>query len=175
MKTVYIPAGVTLGINPFDVPENVRLVAVDSSHSSRTVGTSRSKIEVRPWMAKRINVRGHKYGAKPTVVDGIRFPSLKESRRYQELRLLEKAGEIWDLELQPRFPLCVPSTTGTARGAAKALVGTFDGRIGEYRADFAYHDRTGRVVEDSKGYDVPLQKWKRRHAETQYGLTVRIV
>jgi hypothetical protein len=35
-----------------------------------------------------------KYGAEPTVVDGIRFDSKKEAARYQELKLLAKAGEI---------------------------------------------------------------------------------
>lgn len=116
-----------------------------------------------------------KYRAVPTVVDNIRFASKKEALRYCGLRLLEKAGEIWDLELQPKFPLVVASTTGTVMGAAKALAGTFDGRIGEYRGDFAYHDRSGRVVEDVKGCDTPLSKWKRRHVRAQYGIEVRIV
>ncbi len=42
-----------------------------------------------------------KYRAQPTIVDGIRFHSKGEARRYQELRLLERAGEITNLELQP--------------------------------------------------------------------------
>jgi hypothetical protein len=120
-----------------------------------------------------INVRGHKYGAKPIVIDGIRFASQKEGRRYQDLKLLERAGEIWNLELQPRFPLSVPSTTGTVLGAAKAIAGTFDGRIGEYRADFAYCDkRHGRIVEDVKGFKTPLYKWKKKHVEKQYGIRI---
>lgn len=114
----------------------------------------------------------HKYGAKPTVVDGIRFASQKEARRYGELKLLEKAGQIWDLELQPRFPLVVASTTGTVMGAAKALAGSFSGRIGEYRGDFAYHDRRGRVVEDVKGFKTPLYRWKKKHVEVQYGIQI---
>ena len=119
--------------------------------------------------------RPHKYRAKPTTVDGIRFASMKEAKRYGELKLLEKAGEIWDLELQPKFPLSVPSTTGTMMGAAKALAGTFNGRIGEYRGDFAYHDRSGRVVEDVKGFKTPLYKWKRKHVMAQYGIEIREV
>lgn len=86
--------------------------------------------------------------------------------------MLEKAGEIWDLELQPKFPLSVPSTTGTVMGAAKALAGTFQGRIGEYRGDFAYHDKSGRVVEDVKGMKTPLYRWKKKHVEAQYGITI---
>ena len=49
-----------------------------------------------------------KYRAVPTVIDGIRFASKAEARRYGELRLLEQAGEIRDLVRQPRFALYVP-------------------------------------------------------------------
>ena len=119
----------------------------------------------------------HKYGAKPIVIDNIRFASQREGRRYQELRLLEQAGEIWDLELQPKFPLSVPSTTGTVMGAAKVLAGTFSGRIGEYRGDFAYHDRSGRVVEDVKSPPTrtALYRWKIKHLRAQYGIIVKEV
>lgn len=47
----------------------------------------------------------HKYRAVATWVDGIKFPSKAEARRYQQLRLLEKAGEIGHLEIQPVFPI----------------------------------------------------------------------
>lgn len=46
----------------------------------------------------------HKYHAKPTTVDGIRFASKAEARRYSELRLLEKAGEIKNLEAHAERP-----------------------------------------------------------------------
>lgn len=116
-----------------------------------------------------------KYGAKKVTVDGVTFASQAEGRRYAELKLLERVGEIWDLELQPRFPLRVVSTTGTMAGAAKALAGTFKDRIGEYRGDFSYHDRTGRVVEDVKGFKTALYKWKKKHVEQQYGISIREV
>lgn len=38
-----------------------------------------------------------KYGAVKTEVDGIMFDSKREASRYQELRLLEQAGEIANL------------------------------------------------------------------------------
>lgn len=120
--------------------------------------------------------RRSKYGAQPTVVDGIRFHSAKEAARYQELRLLEKAGEIWELELQPRFPLKVASTSGQAMRAAAAIAGTLDLKIGEYRGDFRYHDkRDGIIVEDVKGFKTPLYRWKKKHVEAQYGITIREV
>ena len=113
--------------------------------------------------------------AQAENIIGQWFGSLKEGRRYIELKALEKAGEIWDLELQPPFPLLVPSTTGTLRGAGKALAGTFNGRIGEYRGDFKYHDRTTEpyVVEDVKGFKTALYKWKKKHVEKQYGIQIR--
>lgn len=116
-----------------------------------------------------------KYGARRTSVEGITFHSAGEARRYQELRLLERAGEISDLERQPVFVLYAPLTTGTLGGALEAMSGELP-VIGKYIADFKYYDeRKGeRVVEDFKGFDTPLAKWKRKHAERQYGISVLV-
>lgn len=46
-----------------------------------------------------------KYGNKKTVVDGITFDSKKEAAHYQHLCLLQKAGIVTSIELQPRFEL----------------------------------------------------------------------
>ena len=118
-------------------------------------------------------MRRSKYNAKPTTVDGIRFASLKEARRYQELRMLEKIKRIRNLRLQPKFPL----HTWTEK------VGAVVDKIGEYRADFAYDEieideggfsgRWRPVVEDVKGFKTPLYKWKKRHVEAQYGIEIR--
>lgn len=117
-----------------------------------------------------------KYHAKPTVIDGIRFASKAEARRYQELKMLEKAGEIDDLELQPSFPLHTASTTGQFGEAIKAAAGTRNTLVGHYRGDFRYLDRKrGRVVEDVKGMDTPMSRWKRKHVALQYGVVVEIV
>ncbi len=99
----------------------------------------------------------NKYGAKATYVDGVRFDSRMEARRYQELKLLEHAGAIRELVLQPAFVLAVNGQ-----------------KIGEYRADFAYTDTTTgeHVVEDVKSTatrKIPLYRWKKRHFECQYG------
>ena len=120
-------------------------------------------------------MRRSKYGAVRTTVDGITFASKAEARRYSELKMLEKAGEIWDLELQPRFPLSVPSTTGVLRHALKPRGLT---KIGEYRGDFKYRDKTcdgstqPYIVEDVKGMKTPLYRWKKKHFEAQYGITI---
>lgn len=113
-----------------------------------------------------MNRRGHKYGAKPMTVDGIRFASQKEARRYGELKLLQRAGEIHGLELQPAYWLM-------AEGETLKPIGT-------YRADFKYCqcrrgkkcDETRVVVEDVKGFKTPLYRWKKKHVEAQYGITI---
>ena len=47
----------------------------------------------------------NKYRNKKVIVDDYIFDSIQESRRYKELKLLLRAGEISDLQLQPRFLL----------------------------------------------------------------------
>ena len=47
----------------------------------------------------------NKYRNKKVIVDDYIFDSVQESRRYKELKLLERAGEISNLKLQPRFLL----------------------------------------------------------------------
>ena len=50
--------------------------------------------------------RGIKWNiAKPTWLDGIRFSSKAEAKRYAELKLLQKAGEVMGLNVQPPFPI----------------------------------------------------------------------
>ena len=46
--------------------------------------------------------------------------------------------------------------------------------IGHYVADFAYVDeRTGqRVIEDVKGVKTAMYRWKKKHTEAQYGITI---
>lgn len=50
----------------------------------------------------------NKYGARVTYVDGIRMGSRLEADYFRHLQLLEKAGEIRDLEDHPRYELSCP-------------------------------------------------------------------
>ncbi len=100
----------------------------------------------------------NKYRAIPTTVDGIRFHSKKEARRYTELKLLERAGKIRQLLLQPEFPCHVPGQ---------------EIPIGVYRADFSYFDGYHQVVEDVKGVKTPLYRWKKKHVQAQYKILIR--
>lgn len=111
--------------------------------------------------AVRLAAPRSKYGAIPLVVDGVRFASSREARRYGELRLLERAGQIWDLTLQPEFPL-----------HAQGLETCECELVGKYRGDFAYATREGTVVEDVKGVRTPLYRWKKKHVEIEYGIRI---
>lgn len=105
-----------------------------------------------------------KYGATPCIVDGIRFPSRAEARRYAELRLLEQAGEIYGLSLQAPFEL------------APAVV--IDGRKKprlRYYADFAYLEKGALVVEDVKGVRTAVYRLKKHLMMSVHGLEIREV
>jgi len=82
----------------------------------------------------------NKYGAVKQVVDGITFDSKREAERYGELKNLERAGLISDLELQPRFAL---------QGTSGPLTAD-DGRQLFYYADFRYRAGDEDVIEDVK-------------------------
>src|ERR1700739_3349038 len=92
--------------------------------------------------------RRQKYGARRTTVDGITFDSAAEARRYGELKLLERAGEISGLELQPEFPFLVKGKV-----------------IFKYVADFSYWDGRSRVTEDVKGFRTKEYILKRKLIE----------
>lgn len=99
----------------------------------------------------------NKYGAKPTVVDGIRFHSKRESERYLELKLLERAKKIEDLELQKKYPIVVSGR-----------------KICVYIADFSYWDNEKKcgVVEDVKGAKTALYSIKKKLVEAIYPIEI---
>lgn len=99
-----------------------------------------------------------KYRAEPTEVDGIPFASKMEARRYRELRLAERAGEICELQLQVRYPITVNGV-----------------RVCTYVADFVYTEtRTGLfVVEDVKGFRTRVFVLKKQLMQAVYGITIR--
>ena len=104
----------------------------------------------------------HKYNAVRTWRHGHWFASKAEARRYTELLLLETAGEITDIELQPTYPLMTPTPDGSLVSTAK------------YIADFRYVDIPSgdTVVEDVKGVRTQIYKLKKRWVEAQYGITI---
>ena len=116
-------------------------------------------------MKYRVNRKdnGHKYGAVRTEVDGHKFASKAEAKRYGELKLLEKAGKIAHLTLQPSFMLLVWDCEVK-----------HDVQIGSYVADFQYWDMEQEkiVIEDVKGVRTPVYQLKKKIVEHRFGITI---
>ena len=104
--------------------------------------------------------RRNKYNAKATVVDGIRFDSKGEAHHWCKLRMMEKSGLIRKLERQVRFPIVVDGQKVGRRA---------------YVADFSYYTDKGRVVENFKGFDTDMSKFKRELVKAIYSVDVQIV
>lgn len=115
---------------------------------------------VEQGQSHREVLTSNKFSARRTVVDGIRFDSAREARRYCELKALERGGQVRNLELQPRYPLLVNGVL-----------------IGHYRADFRYTEvHTGRVVvEDAKGVRTRDYLLRKKLMRAVHGIDVREV
>ena len=83
-----------------------------------------------------------KYGSRKVTRDGITFDSQKEYKRFCELRLLERAGKVTDLQRQVKFEL-IPSQKVDGKVVERAV---------NYVADFVYEQDGKTVVEDTKGF-----------------------
>jgi hypothetical protein len=94
----------------------------------------------------------NKYHAKPVIINGIRFSSQKEGKRYQELLYARKSGDcLWFLRQVP-FHL--------------------DGGV-KYLADFLVFWKDGKVtVEDVKGFRTPVYRVKRGWVESKYPIEI---
>lgn len=99
-----------------------------------------------------VSPKRHKYNAQPTIIDGIRFDSKKEARRYVELNQMQAQGLIHDLALQPRFELLEAFTDKTGKRH----------RAINYTADFEYREGDNIVIEDVKGVETAVFKIKRK-------------
>lgn len=101
-----------------------------------------------------------KYRNEPVTLDGIRFQSKAEARYYSQLKLREKAGEVYGVELQKPFVITINGV----------LVCT-------YRSDFSFYDnreKRMRVV-DVKGVSTPVFKLKAKMVKAQYGVDIEVV
>ena len=107
----------------------------------------------------------NKYHNRKVQIDRYVFDSVKEGKRYRELALLEKAGEISELELQPKFLL-----QESFRKNGKTF------RKIEYIADFKYTENGKTIIEDVKGIKTDVFKLKQKLFEYKYkDLELRII
>lgn len=111
-----------------------------------------------------------KYHNKKTVINGIKFDSKLEAERYAQLKMMERAGVIRDLELQPEFEL-IPSFRKNGKTWRKTV----------YKADFRYISCDGDriIIEDVKGsisVITDVFRLKQKLFEYKYPeLTIKIV
>ena len=103
----------------------------------------RRVFEVRKMKYKNVKISLNING-KP-----VKFDSTAESERYLQLALLEKAGKISGLTLQPAFIL-----HEKFKRNGKAY------RPDIYIADFQYQQNGKTIVEDVKGVKTPVYKLK---------------
>lgn len=102
-----------------------------------------------------------KYANRKVTVDGLTFDSAKEARRYGELRLIERAGQITDLQCQPVFRLDVNGQ-----------------HVCKYIADFSYLENGQRVVEDVKSdftRKLPVYRLKSKLLKAVHGVEIKEV
>ena len=97
----------------------------------------------------------HKFGAKPTIRDGIKFPSKLEALYYDRLVLLQRAGEVLFFLSQVPFHL-----TGGVK----------------YVVDFQVF-YTGGTVEfvDVKGKETQAFIDKKKMVEALYPVEIKVV
>jgi hypothetical protein len=124
-----------------DMPPGARAAAQAALARQR----QSSKTKVRP--------RKHKYGATPTVVDGIRFDSKREARCYESLKARQQAGEVAFFLRQ--VPIHLP---GGTKLVIDFLVFFTDGRQPEFM--------------DAKGHETAVFKVKRREVEAAYPIQI---
>ncbi len=120
----------------------------------------------------KFNVRTDKIGKLERTADGILFDSKDECGRYLELKILERAGRIRNLEIHPNYTIIWPGT---------------DTKICNVELDFRYEECPGvdldyrypfpwqKIVEDVKGFDTPLSKNKRKLVEACCGIKVKLI
>ena len=111
-----------------------------------------------------------KYHNTKTVADGIKFDSKLEAERYAQLKMMERAGVIRDLELQPEYEL-IPSFRKNGKTWRRTV----------YKADFRYILAEGDriIIEDVKGSTAVITdvfRLKQKLFEYRYPeLTIKIV
>lgn len=100
------------------------------------------------------------HNRKLKAPDGQVFDSVKEYHRWGCLRLLERAGRIYDLRRQVKYEL-IPKQEGE--------------RACYYVADFTYYEDGKLVVEDVKGYRTEVYKIKKKLMLWVHGIKIKEV
>ena len=119
-----------------------------------------------------------KYHNEPVTVDGIRYDSKREALRHNFLKMMEAAGEISNLRYHVNYEL-IPAITEDVvvhlKTKDKVVTKTIQ-TARYYEADFVYINKNGEeVVEDYKGQETELFKFKVALFRYKYGKNIKIV
>ena len=110
-----------------------------------------------------------KYRNRKTQIENIVFDSQKEAQRYCELKLLEKKGEISQLQRQVPFEL-IPAEVGAEKKKLRSII---------YLADFVYLTEKDGVsqkhIEDVKGVKTAVYRLKKRLMWHLYRISIEEV
>lgn len=105
--------------------------------------------------------KGGRYGnVKKIEEDGYRFDSKREYLRYLDLKLLERAGQIFDIQVHPKYPITI---AGVPIMVSSNQHNKWDRHL-IYEADFEYIQDGDVVIEDVKmqsGHRTGIYKLKR--------------
>ena len=156
-----------MSINVKDLPPAYQAQALQKWAAAERKKQGRRPI---PSSADDTPASGRKYHNKPTervtaAGNVLRFDSQKEARRYDELILLEQAGEIRNLRMQVDFTL-QEAYTDTEGRRVRAI---------RYKADFTYERRVVRTVQKEVPEGPPYKPQYTRTAsvtETEWVLVV---
>ena len=106
--------------------------------------------------------RPNKYFAKKTIAMGLKFDSRWEAERWGQLKAMERAGVVTELERQIKYELVIN-----------------DIKICNYIADFRYYlqeeDGTSKfIVEDAKGIQTPEFKLKKKMMKAIHNIDIHL-
>lgn len=125
-----------------------------------TVLTSPKPVPLQQPILGMVAEKPSKYSNKKCEVDGIKFDSRAEARRWTQLVVMQEAGEISALERQVVYVLA-PGVAINGRKAPPL----------RYIADFVYECGDNTVIEDVKGVITAEYRIK-RHLMALKGLSI---
>ena len=140
--------------NPCDLCEDCPAFKVDTTKALEAFMSGKKK------KIKGQGQQNNKYRNEKVEYNGMTFDSKLELKRYCELKVLEKAKQITELQRQVKFVL---------------IDKTKDYRETSYLADFVYKDKDGKlVVEDCKSKITKTQvyKIKKKLMQQRYGIKI---
>jgi hypothetical protein len=118
------------------------------------------------WAGKIKGRKRHKYGVNKEKARG--YDSIREANRADQLKWMEKAGEISELREQVRYDLApsfyVEGVDGKPVCVHKAMF---------YKADFVYIKNGAEIVEDAKGVRTEEYKKKKNLMRRIHGIEIK--